>query len=161
MKFRKSSRIPGYNYKTNGYYFVTIVTRNNIPLLKTYKTDIEQCIVKLPDYIGGLKVDYYTVMDNHIHLIFSLNNCVKSLGQIVKSLKHSITRNLKTKTPYNISQSHSNATATNTIKNNKSASLWEWNYYEHIIRNEKALYSIRKYIQENPLKESINWDEVY
>ncbi|MCL6098133.1 MAG: hypothetical protein M1391_06140 [Bacteroidetes bacterium] len=30
--------------------------------------------------------------------------------------------------------------------------IWQRNYYEHIIRNEKDLYNIRKYIELNPLK---------
>ena len=30
--------------------------------------------------------------------------------------------------------------------------LWQRNYYEHIIRNEKELYEIRKYILEKPIK---------
>ncbi|MBI5638866.1 MAG: transposase, partial [Nitrospirae bacterium] len=33
--------------------------------------------------------------------------------------------------------------------------FWQRNYYEHIIRNEKELDRIRKYIIENPAK----WDE--
>jgi REP element-mobilizing transposase RayT len=33
--------------------------------------------------------------------------------------------------------------------------LWQGNYYEEIIRNEKAYENIRRYILENPL----NWDE--
>ncbi len=32
--------------------------------------------------------------------------------------------------------------------------LWQRNYYEHIIRNEKALYRIRQYIKNNPLEHS-------
>lgn len=39
--------------------------------------------------------------------------------------------------------------------------FWQPNYYEHIIGNEKALYKIRKYIQENPLKEKIDWRNIY
>jgi len=31
-------------------------------------------------------------------------------------------------------------------------SVWQRNYYEHIVRDEKSLYFIRKYIRENPLK---------
>ena len=33
--------------------------------------------------------------------------------------------------------------------------VWQRNYYEHIIRNEKELNNIRTYIQNNPL----NWAE--
>ena len=29
--------------------------------------------------------------------------------------------------------------------------VWQRNYYEHIIRNEKALNQIRQYILDNPL----------
>ncbi len=37
-------------------------------------------------------------------------------------------------------------------KNNQEYFHWQPNYYEHIIRSEKSLESIRKYIFENPLK---------
>ena len=33
-----------------------------------------------------------------------------------------------------------------------SGKLWQRNYYEHIIRNEKELNHIRKYIMYNPMK---------
>lgn len=38
-------------------------------------------------------------------------------------------------------------------KNEKSKSFrWHKSYYEHVIRNDKDLYEIRKYIQNNPLE---------
>lgn len=38
-------------------------------------------------------------------------------------------------------------------KNNFCISkVWQRNYYEHVIRNEHDLYEIRKYIDENPIK---------
>jgi len=43
-------------------------------------------------------------------------------------------------------QANSNAPATNK-------GIWQPNYYEHIIRNEKALLKIREYIENNPLVE--------
>ena len=33
--------------------------------------------------------------------------------------------------------------------------LWQRNYYERVIRNEKELCAVRKYIQDNPF----NWNE--
>ncbi|MBT9168217.1 MAG: hypothetical protein DDT19_01562 [Syntrophomonadaceae bacterium] len=33
MKYRKHIRLKNYDYKTNGYYFVTVVTKNRLPLL--------------------------------------------------------------------------------------------------------------------------------
>lgn len=34
----------------------------------------------------------------------------------------------------------------------RGSRLWQRNYYEHVIRNEKALKEIRGYIVENPLQ---------
>jgi len=38
---------------------------------------------------------------------------------------------------------------------NESAKIWQRNYYEHIIRNQKELTAIRNYIKSNPA----NWEE--
>ncbi|MEO8230946.1 MAG: transposase, partial [Ignavibacteriota bacterium] len=38
------------------------------------------------------------------------------------------------------------------IDNNILKSVWQRNYYEHIIRNEMDLFNIRTYIKLNPLK---------
>lgn len=59
-----------------------------------------------------------------------------SIGAIIQNFKSVATRRV------------------NRITRN-SGMLWQRNYYEEIIRNEKALENIRQYIVENPL----NWDE--
>jgi REP-associated tyrosine transposase len=42
------------------------------------------------------------------------------------------------------------------VKNNDwsrfNKKLWQRNYYEHIIRDEKSYYQILEYVQTNPLK---------
>ena len=59
-----------------------------------------------------------------------------SIGAIIQNFKSVATRRV------------------NRITRN-SGTLWQRNYYEEIIRNEKAYENIRRYIVENPL----NWDE--
>ena len=119
---------------------------------------IAQAINDLPKFIEGLAVDYFIVMDNHIHIIFVLEDCVKSLGQIVRAMKYNITKIVSTNVAVGLlsheKSSHSNATATN------GGGIWQWNYYEHIIRNEKSLAKIREYIQNNPDVEKLNWNEL-
>jgi putative transposase len=39
--------------------------------------------------------------------------------------------------------------------------LWQPNYYEHVIRNERALFKIREYIKNNPLKEKTEFEQFY
>jgi putative transposase len=41
----------------------------------------------------------------------------------------------------------------NEIRNSPGIRVWQRNYFEHIIRDEKSRYLINRYIRENPL----NW----
>ena len=45
------------------------------------------------------------------------------------------------------------------ISKNKETKLWQRNYYEHIIRNEKEYWQIYEYIENNPIK--WQFDEYY
>ena len=38
----------------------------------------------------------------------------------------------------------------NTMRGTPGASVWQRNYYEHVIRHESALDRIRQYIADNP-----------
>jgi putative transposase len=43
----------------------------------------------------------------------------------------------------------------NQIRNTPGTPVWQRNYYEHVIRNDRDLQAIREYIRYNPLK----WNE--
>jgi len=43
----------------------------------------------------------------------------------------------------------------NQIRKSSGKTLWQRNYYEHVVRNETELHSIREYIRNNPA----NWAE--
>jgi len=40
----------------------------------------------------------------------------------------------------------------NKLRNQKGVSVWQRNYYEHIIRDEKEMNKLREYIINNPLQ---------
>ena len=134
---RKNIRLRDYDYKTNGYYFVTICTAFKKPLLQQFRKTAEQILLSLPKKIKGIVVDYYEIMPTHLHVILILKGTELPLGEVIRRYKALVTGEVKIK-PF-----------------------WEWNYYEHIIRNEKALYMIRKYIQENRERERINLQSIY
>ena len=160
MKPRKSIRIKGYDYKTNGYYFVTICTALRRPLLEQYKKEAEQILQGLPSRFIGVKVDFYNLMPNHLHAILILENSSRinptatgincsgsdinigtndvgvTLGEIIRTYKALVTKTTGQK-PF-----------------------WEWNYYEHVIRSEEELKKIRLYITANPYREKIDWKNV-
>ena len=43
-------------------------------------------------FIKGLLIDYIAVMDNHIHVIFVIENCDRTLGEVVRAMKYKITK---------------------------------------------------------------------
>ncbi len=133
---RKEKRLKGYDYRSNGYYFITICTYRGKPYIKKYKEIIERILLSLPERFFGLKIDWYILMPTHLHVIFVFKKIKKDLSKIIRTFKALVTRNTKMK-------------------------FWQRNYYEHVIRNENALYKIREYIQNNPLAEKIRFEEFY
>ena len=134
--FRKSIRLNKYDYKSDGYYFVTIVTKDRRAILSGLEKLVEEELNDLVSKTPGLSVDYKVVMPNHLHLILALENSNYALGEIIRRLKAKITRKA-------------------------GNDLWEANYFEHVIRNEEALNRIREYIINNPLAEVLKFDEFY
>ena len=131
MRAIKNIRLKDYDYSSDGFYFITLCTNYRKPYLTGENEKIvAQFIEQLPYRVNGVKLDYYQMMPSHIHLILILEHCELKLAEIVRRLKAATTKQLGFK-------------------------LWQPNYYEHVIRNPKALAGIREYIQNNPLKERI------
>jgi len=131
MRAVKNIRLKDYDYSSDGFYFITICTNYRRPYLTGENKEIvAQFIEQLPYKISGVKLDYYQIMPSHIHLILVLEDCQLKLAEIVRKLKAVTTKQVRFK-------------------------LWQPNYYEHVIRDDKALAKIREYIQSNPLVERI------
>ena len=83
---RKSPRIPGFDYNSPGYYFITIATKNRehffgeienhedmypIRATKTGLVAMEN-LMAIPDHFSHVNLDYVVVMPDHVHLILEL-----------------------------------------------------------------------------------------
>lgn len=186
LYFRKHIRLKGFDYTSSHYYFVTICTENWEPLFvprisKKYdftssvatasssnlifphvaaasyaancrvveNTNIvEKCILDIEQkYYENVELDFYCIMPNHIHLIIGFHGPVKRQGAIgSRSYKLSqLITAIKAPTSRDIGRP-----------------VWQPNYYEHIIRSEDNLNSIRNYILNNPSVnyEDIEWKEI-
>jgi REP element-mobilizing transposase RayT len=131
MRAVKNIRLKNYDYSSDGFYFVTICTNYRKPYLTGKSKEIvAQFIEQLPYKISGVKLDYYQIVPSHIHLILVLEECQLKLSEIVRRLKAVTTRKVRFR-------------------------LWQPNYYEHVIRDDKALAKVREYIQNNPLMERL------
>jgi REP element-mobilizing transposase RayT len=147
----KTLRLENYDYTQNGLYFITICTNNkeayfgeikdNILIANSAGYMIEKIWLELCDRFDFIKLHNYVVMPNHFHSIIEITDSTKSIhiGNTIGAFK-SISTNEYIKGVHN----H------NWLPFNKR--LWQKNYYEHIIRDEKSYLVISDYIKNNPLK---------
>jgi len=166
---RRSIRLKDYDYTRPGAYFVTICTYrrecilgkivNGEMRMNEYGEVVRRCWADLPGHYTNAMLDAFVIMPNHIHGIIVLTDVVgaglqtcpyKSPSEApIKSQKcHAlpeIVRGFKT----------FSARRVNERRGGPGIRLWQRNYYEHIIRNEKEWLSIQEYIQHNPVK----WEE--
>jgi putative transposase len=143
---RQSLRLKGYDYSQAGAYFITVCTHRRMLLfgdviegdvrLNDIGAIINQSWVNLPNHYPGIELDSFIVMPNHMHGILILNDEVDSRHGIVE-----IVRGFKT----------FSARKANELREVRAA-LWQRGYYEHVIRDEKALSRIRTYISNNPAR---------
>ena len=139
---RKSPRIPGYDYSSANYYFITICTCDKKCIFghpgkrNLYGNIAQKAIEQLSIHFDGIVIDKYVIMPNHIHMIIALNEQNKvDLSQIIAQYKSGVTREIRKKSP--------------------KEDIWQRSYHDHIIRNQKSYEKIWMYIENNPLK----WEE--
>ena len=164
---RKSIRLKYYDYTTSGYYFITICTQNRRHILskivgaglvpaQIQKTDfgnkVEKIYLELEEKYQNIKLYDYIIMPNHFHGIIEIFDKKFWAG----------TRPAPTVSISDIIRDFKSLTTLEYLKGvkenkypNFDKRIWQRNYYEHIIRNEKEYYKIIEYIRTNPLK----WEE--
>jgi len=178
---RKSIRLLNYDYSQNGLYFITICTRERLPLFGEIVggvMDLNQAGImvdkiwrEIPEKYSGVAVDEFVIMPNHIHGIVELANVGAAsdnhrndvIAPVVgaqfiapnecadKFKKGAINR--APTIGQVVREFKARCThAINGIDQMKGRRVWHRNYYEHIIRNEPAYLKIVEYIQTNPLK---------
>lgn len=171
---RRSIRLGGYNYSENGYYFVTICLQNKLKLFWNIENKIngkglmiDYWFDQISKHFKNVLLDEFIIMPDHIRFVLVINNYLgrthrsaRTLNQLNKIVGvdrcvDPIIENKKTLG--NVIQWFKTITTNEYIKNIKQNNwlrfekrLWQRNYYERIIRNEKEYLMIKKYIRDNP-----------
>ncbi len=168
---RRSIRLSGYDYTLAGGYFITLVAYQHQQLFGEIRTGqmhpnkvgeiVLQVWQDIPQHFLRACLDSSVLMPNHFHaiILFSEGDPERedalhpnitgnpnlppkmgtkpgSLGAVIQSFKSVTARKI------------------NKLDQTPGAKIWQRNYFEHIIRNEKDLQRIREYIFNNPL----NWE---
>lgn len=165
-----SARHPKWDYSSNAYYFITICTRNKISYFgKIHNRKIvlsrlgrmaEKLWQSIPEHLPFVDIDQFAIMPNHIHGIIAINkDSDHDLGRDVALLrlykKHN--QHMSEISPMkgslaSVIRSYKSICTRELHKLNPTFS-WQTRYYDKIIRNERHLLAIRKYIYDNPA----NW----
>jgi REP element-mobilizing transposase RayT len=172
---RRSIRLHGYDYRAAGAYFVTVCAHDKSCLFgRTMDGSVRvnalggivfQSWEGINEHFANAYPQEFVVMPNHFHGIISIHDpatgmwlglprpaaqpCVgaglprpythepspiarPTLGQIVAYFKYQSTKRI------------------NELRGTPGSTVWQRNYYEHIIRNETEMANVRFYIQRNP-----------
>ncbi|MEN9336809.1 MAG: hypothetical protein RLZZ500_1796 [Bacteroidota bacterium] len=154
-----SSRLQGYDYGSNGIYFITINTKNRKHYFGTITAETHNGASLQATEIGKIAqtywaditnhypfvtVDAFVVMPDHMHGILIFNNPEKkdwtpnSFGVQSNNLA-AVIRGFKSSTKRYANQ-------------NNIEFEWQPRFHESIIRDENALNTVRRYIINNPIK---------
>jgi REP element-mobilizing transposase RayT len=162
---RRSIRLRDYEYSSSGAYFVTICAFQRECLfgemadgeirLNEVGHLVDDSWRQILDHFSGVDIDRYVIMPNHFHGIVTTVGAgfprpdsrnvahqggetppqrQATLGQIVGYFKYQSTKTI------------------NQTRDNPGLPVWQRNYYERVIRNERELAAIRQYIVDNPGK---------
>ena len=164
---RKSIRLRGYDYSQAGLYFITVCTHSCLRLFGEIidgEMVLNECgQIAVDEWIKtsvlrpNVKLDEFVIMPNHIHGIINIRNDThgrgvlqyaptktpkfkspsQTIGAIIRGYKSSVTKQI------------------NMLREMSGVPVWQRNYYEHIIRDEKSYHKISEYIINNP----IHWQD--
>ena len=108
---RKDIRLKYYDYSVEGYYFITICTKNKDCILSTiklcsdntYKSVLTKIGEKVDNYLNKIKdiylnvtINEYIIMPNHIHMILIINKKeTNSISRFIQQFKGMVSKELK------------------------------------------------------------------
>ena len=170
---RRSIRLKGYDYSHPGLYFVTICTQwrecyfgeviGASVQLSAIGEIANQYWLEIPNHFKNAVLEGFVVMPNHVHGII----CIQEMNHHGRGVQLNTPTNAtnihddrnyyskitpKKNTLSVIIRTYKGAVTTWCRQNEHGYFQWQRNYHEHIVRNEKELNRIRKYIIENPSK---------
>ena len=152
---RKKMRLPGWNYSSEGTYFLTICTKDRKNLFsqivgrgildapEVHLTGIGNCVRESIEFLvhshPEIHFHHWVIMPNHVHILLSLQQTCKSevgasgmprptdavIPKMISSLKRFTNRRTQ-------------------------RDLWQDGYYDHIVRDEQDFLTRWQYIDDNP-----------
>jgi putative transposase len=177
---RRSIRLQSYDYSQAGALFVTICTNNRDNLFGDIVDGVmhlndagqiaERCWVDIPTHFPCVELDEYVIMPNHVHGIIVITDAITSVGakNISPDSASSGSKDVWAKdvSPLRLVNRPNGTSGTiGSIvrgfkigvtkwfrQQNTIHTVWQRNFWEHVIRNETERDRFREYIRDNPAR---------
>ena len=141
---RKSPRMPGFDYSSEQYYFVTICTHDKKCLfgctdrLNTYGMIAKRPLLDIPKHFEDVRIDQYVIMPNHVHAVIVLG-CEGKTEEINADLRTVIGL-------------YKSGVSREIHKIDPNCIVWQRSFYDRVIRTDEIYRQVSQYILDNPVK---------
>jgi len=158
----ETTRLRGWDYTQDGYYFITVCVKNRVCLLgdiiggsmtlNEYGIIVNDCWFDLPNHYPNIKLDAFCIMPNHIHGIMVIDNgdMVGDTNVVDTGLKPVSTKKRHGLFEFVRALKTFSSRRINELRKSAGENVWQPRFYDHIIRNDDSLQRIRDYIVKNP-----------
>ena len=148
---RRRLRLPGYDYRSVGCYFVTICTAERRRILARRYDDelrptrigdiVHQSWREIPDHYRHVCVESFVLMPDHVHGILAIGQTGMRQTQVGKAPLGTIIGSFKAA-----------ATRAARVECDHFMALWQRGYHDRIIRTERDYQALHQYILANPAR---------
>ncbi|HOY61179.1 MAG TPA: transposase [Candidatus Woesebacteria bacterium] len=184
FKFEKQYRLKNWDYSSDGFYFITICTKDRENYFGDIQNDkmklsqigmvTQKYLLQIPMHYKNILIDEFSIMPNHVHIL--LNNGVLSgrpmpWSSLEKSVSnsgrhmpwHVPTKNINyintfshpIKNSISMVINHYKSAVTKEINKSNQEFSWQTRFHDEIIKNEKHYWAVKRYIKNNV----INWNK--
>lgn len=162
----ESARHPTWDYRSPGWYFVTVCTHQRIHFLGTIRHGTvglseAGCIVaqewqRTPQVRPYVVLDAWIIMPNHFHGLIGIRSDSPGVSNGVETPRRGVSTG---KTP--TLHAHSLGAIIGRIKSVCTKRIrrtvrpdfaWQSRFHDRIVRNKREFYAIRQYIVNNPAR---------
>ena len=178
IRHRRSIRLKGYDYSLGGAYFVTITARGRACLFGEVAGEqmrlneaggmVQEVCWGLSQQFPRVEVGCFVVMPNHVRGIIVLYEPVGAALVVAQSEDNRAAGNNRATTRVaptlgGVVGAFKSLTTVEYVRGVRGQGwtpfrgrLWQRNYYEHIVRDDKSLGRIEQYILDNPANWSLD-----
>ncbi len=162
---RRSTRLHGHDYSVPGAYFVTICTYRKECLFGDVVADAMRLSAlgeiaariwqTIPNHVSHVELGTFVVMPNHIHGILVLRESVGA--KHASPLRHQLKGSRRGSVSAIVQAFKSAVSREARLQGFVSGEpLWQRGFHDHIARTNEELTRVRLYIEENPLRWSLD-----